>query len=80
MVALDGDGRPSFHILQNHGESPAPLVFHVFDLLILVGRNVMDRTLTERRDLLKRKVLPKLKDPIRYSPELTEQVRGRLIL
>jgi ATP-dependent DNA ligase len=31
----------------------------------------MDRTLSERRDLLERKVLPKLREPIRYSPELT---------
>jgi DNA ligase D-like protein (predicted ligase) len=71
IVALDEKGRPSFNRLQNYKSSRTPLVFFIFDLLILSGRNVMDRTLSERRDLLERKVLPKLREPIRYSPELT---------
>jgi DNA ligase D-like protein (predicted ligase) len=70
IVALDQKGRPSFNLLQNYKSSRNPLVFYIFDLLILSGRNVMDRTLGERRDLLERKVLPKLDEPVRYSPEL----------
>ena len=44
-------GRPSFNLLQNYGSSKAPLVFFVFDLLILKGRNVMTEPLCQRRTL-----------------------------
>jgi bifunctional non-homologous end joining protein LigD len=39
IVAFDEAGRPSFNTLQNHGSSGVPLVFFVFDLLILSGRD-----------------------------------------
>jgi len=71
IVALDVEGRPSFNLLQNYKSSRNPIVFYLFDLLILSGRNIMDRNLGERRGLLERKVLPKLNEPVRYSPELT---------
>jgi len=45
VVALDGDGRPSFNTLQNYGSSGAPLHFFIFDLLILRGRDVMGEPL-----------------------------------
>ncbi len=51
-------------------QSKAPLVYFVFDLLILKGRNVMTKPLSERRALLESEVLPKLAEPIRYSPAL----------
>src|ERR1700730_16963452 len=35
IVALDESGRPSFNTLQNHGVSPAPVVYYVFDVMIL---------------------------------------------
>ena len=70
VVALDGDGRPSFNSLQNYGSSAGPLLYYVFDVMILCGRNVMDETLETRRSLLEEHVLPKLDEPIRYSPEL----------
>lgn len=41
VAALDESGRPSFNLLQNYGSSKAPLVYFVFDLLVLSGRNVM---------------------------------------
>src|SRR5512133_3184088 len=41
IVALDDSGRPCFNALQNYGSSKAPIVYYVFDLLILAGRNVM---------------------------------------
>ena len=69
VVALDAEGRPSFQILQNYGNSPGPVVFFVFDVLVLGGVNVMNEPLTARRALLEKKVLPKLKEPIRYSLE-----------
>ena len=70
VTALDEEGRPSFNLLQHYGSSTAPLVFFVFDVLILRGRNLMAEPLTNRRALLENDVLPKLAEPIRYSPEL----------
>lgn len=81
-VALDESGRPSFNLLQNYGSSKAPLVYYVFDVLILAGRDVMGETLAVRRELLKEKILPRLAEPIRESrsldaplPELIRAVR-----
>jgi DNA ligase D-like protein (predicted ligase) len=70
VVALDIDGRPSFNTLQNYGSGGAPLHFYIFDLLILEGRDVMGEPLVKRRELLEEHVLPKLAEPIRYSPVL----------
>ena len=70
VVALDSDGRPSFNLLQNHCSAGAPLCFFVFDLLILKGKDVMDEPLMARRRLLEKSVLPKIDEPIRYSPFL----------
>jgi ATP-dependent DNA ligase len=56
--------------LQNHRSSQAPLHFYVFDLTVLAGKDVMGESLETRRGLLEAKVLPKLAEPIRYSPEL----------
>ena len=70
VVALDRDGKPSFNTLQNYGSAGAPLHFYIFDLLILEGRDVMGEPLVKRRELLEEHVLPKLAEPIRYSPVL----------
>jgi DNA ligase D-like protein (predicted ligase) len=70
VVALDAEGKPSFNLLQNYGSSKGPLVFFLFDVLILSGRDVMSETLDARRTMLEQQVLPKLKEPIRLSPQL----------
>jgi bifunctional non-homologous end joining protein LigD len=70
VVALDQDGRPSFNALQNLGSGGATLVYYVFDPMILRGRDVMAEPLDARRALLEAHVLPTLKEPLRYSPEL----------
>src|SRR5579863_2976683 len=70
IVALNEDGQPSFNLLQNYGSSGAPLHFYVFDLLMIAGRDAMKLPLSERRELLQQKVLTKLAEPIRYSPQL----------
>ncbi|HET9219777.1 MAG TPA: non-homologous end-joining DNA ligase [Terriglobia bacterium] len=70
VVALDEEGRPSFNLLQNYDSSKAHLIYYVFDALIVAGRDVMRETLDARRELLEKKVLPKLGEPIRYSQEL----------
>src|SRR5260370_30269714 len=68
VVALDESGRPSFNFLQNHGSSRAPILYYVFDVLVLGGRNLMGLPLISRRDLLERRILTTLGAPLRYSP------------
>jgi bifunctional non-homologous end joining protein LigD len=41
VIALDDGGRPSFNILQNYGSSKARVLYFVFDMMILAGRDVM---------------------------------------
>jgi bifunctional non-homologous end joining protein LigD len=68
IVALDGEGRPSFNALQNFGSSAA--FYYLFDVLVLGGRDVMSEPLSVRRELLERDVLPQLAEPVRHSPVL----------
>lgn len=70
VVALDRSGRPSFNTLQNYGSAGAPVIYYIFDVLVLEGRNVTSEPLSRRRELLRQHVLPKLREPIRESPEL----------
>ena len=37
VVAFDEEGKPSVNALQNYGSTPAPVMFFVFDLLMLAG-------------------------------------------
>ena len=75
VVALDEEGRPSFNLVQNYDSSKAQLIYYVFDALIVAGRDVMRETLNARRELLEKKVLPKLGEPIRYSQELRSELQ-----
>jgi DNA ligase D-like protein (predicted ligase) len=70
LIALDDDGRPSFNMLQNYGSSMAPVLYFVFDVMVLAGRDVMREPLESRRRLLEKKILPKLGEPIRYAAPL----------
>ena len=70
VVAFDQEGRPSFNALQNYGSAPAPVVYYVFDVMVLSGQNVMREPLQKRRDLLEKKVLRRLAEPVRYSASL----------
>jgi DNA ligase D-like protein (predicted ligase) len=74
VVAFDEEGRPSFNALQNSGSSKAPVVYFVFDLMVLFGHDVMNRPLSARRELLERKVLPRLLDPVRYAAPLEAEL------
>jgi bifunctional non-homologous end joining protein LigD len=83
-IALDDDGRPSFNILQNYGSSKAPVLYFVFDVMVLAGRDVMREPLETRRELLEKKILPKLGEPVRYAapldaslPVLIESVKAQ---
>ena len=46
------------------------MVYYVFDVMILAGTDVTNRSLDERRRLLEQKVLPKLTEPVRYAAPL----------
>jgi ATP-dependent DNA ligase len=70
LVAFDESGRPSFNRLQNYGSSNVPLFFYAFDLLMISGRDIRSEPLETRREVLRTKILTRLKDPIRYSPTL----------
>jgi bifunctional non-homologous end joining protein LigD len=72
VIALDDHGRPSFNILQNYGSSKAPVLHFVFDVMVLAGRDVMREPLEMRRELLDKKILPKLGEPVRYAAPLGE--------
>lgn len=70
VVAFDESGRPSFNTLQNYGSSTAPIFYYAFDVLILAGTDVRFEPLERRRALLQERVLSKLREPVRYSPDL----------
>ena len=70
VVALDEAGKPSFNALQNYGSSKPDLIYYIFDVMVLAGKDVTTEPLAMRRDLLEKKVLPTLAEPIRYSPSL----------
>jgi bifunctional non-homologous end joining protein LigD len=85
VVALDGAGRPSFNALQNFTSPATSIVYYVFDVLVLGGRDVMSEPLAKRRALLSDHVLPKLPEPVRESlvleaslADLVSAIRSRL--
>jgi len=84
VIALDDEGRPSFGMLQNYGSSKAPVLYFVFDVMVLSGRDIMSEPLEMRRALLEKKVLPRLGEPVRYAaplnaslPVLIESVKAQ---
>jgi DNA ligase D-like protein (predicted ligase) len=68
VVALDESGRPSFNSLQNYASGGTPILYYVFDVLILSGRDLLSESLNSRREVLQSRVLSKLAEPIRESP------------
>jgi len=81
VVAIDGNGHPSFQALQHRGAHPGhTIVFFAFDLLHLDGDDLQSRPLKERRALLDGVVDTSgilLSEPLRGSAEqVTEAVRS----
>ena len=70
IVALDETGRPSFNVLQNYNHAATPLQFYAFDLLHLAGKNLRDRPLDDRRELLRARVMPRMPEEISLSETL----------
>jgi bifunctional non-homologous end joining protein LigD len=60
LVALDRNGRSRFQLLQNAGRELARLLYCVFDLLFLDGKDMRKLPLIERKAALKA-ILPKSK-------------------
>jgi bifunctional non-homologous end joining protein LigD len=65
VVAFSG-GRTSFELLQQRTERRVAVVFYVFDLLHLAGRDTTALPLSARRRLLRSAVT--FKDPLRLTP------------
>ena len=61
--------RHSTHSRTTGRHQPA-VVYYVFDVMILGGRDAMREPLQKRRKLLEKKVLPKLAEPVRYASSL----------
>ncbi len=74
VVALGEDGRPSFNALQNFSQD-VPIVYYVFDVMVLAGRDVKTEPLNARRALLEKQVVPTLDEPVLYSGELQASLR-----
>jgi bifunctional non-homologous end joining protein LigD len=79
VVALDDEGRSSFQLLQalEMEGRKAPLRFYLFDLLQLNGKSLLDLPIEQRKQVLA-SVCENVGDPIRYSGEITGNVRSLL--
>jgi bifunctional non-homologous end joining protein LigD len=90
VVALDEEGRSSFQLLQARemlatgrvrpigGEGrKVPLRFYVFDLLQLNGKSLLGLPLEQRKQVLV-KICEGVGDPIRYSGEISGEVKSLL--
>ncbi len=84
IVALDENGLSSFQLLQAFelGEERPPIFFYAFDLVRLDGKDLFERPVIERKELLQ-KLLKTPPEVIRFSAaigedaeELIHQVRG----
>jgi len=56
--------------LQNYGSRAAPVVFYDFEVPMLAGRELRGEILDRRRELLEKRVLPKLAKRVRYLAPL----------
>jgi bifunctional non-homologous end joining protein LigD len=78
-VALDAEGRSSFQLLQalEMEGRKAPLRFYVFDLLQLNGKSLLELPVEQRKQVLAT-VCENVGDPIRYSGEISGDVKTLL--
>jgi DNA ligase D-like protein (predicted ligase) len=58
VVIFDAHGVSRFQLLQRRGERVGPSIFVVFDCLYARGRDLRDRPLAERREVLEREMRP----------------------
>jgi len=78
VVALDGEGKPDFGLLQElTGSSSPKLVYQVFDLLYLDGRSLLQVPLEDRKALL-RTVLRSGDRRVRYADHVLAEGKAFL--
>jgi bifunctional non-homologous end joining protein LigD len=77
VCALDDQGRSSFQLLQNQGETNHPVVYYAFDVLFEGAKDLRGLPLTERKDHLS-EILLKAVDPIRPSTYFEENPKNVL--
>jgi bifunctional non-homologous end joining protein LigD len=79
VVALDEEGRSSFQLLQalEMEGRKAPLRLYVFDLLQLNGKSLLGLPLEQRKQVLA-KICENVGDQIRYSGEISGDVKSLL--
>ncbi len=70
LCALDIQGRSRFQLLQNALNKKAKLLYVVFDVLFVEGKDIRDRPLLERKETL-RTLLPR-ESLLRYSEHVAE--------
>lgn len=67
IVALDERGRASFQQLQNRRTSAQPIVYYVFDVLHHNGRDTINLSLNDRKEILD-EIAQHFSDPLRSNP------------
>ncbi len=81
IVALDGDGRPSFQALQHRSTSELALVYYAFDVLEVGAESLIRESLDARRERLALLTLGSevlLSEPLPGAPRLIEREIRRL--
>jgi ATP-dependent DNA ligase len=78
IVAMDKSGRPSVGALQNYGSVKTPILYYVFDVMMLGGVHLIREPLSRRRELLEQSIVPNLVEPIKYSSELDSDLQDLL--
>jgi DNA ligase D-like protein (predicted ligase) len=68
VVALDENRRPSFQEIQNWRTTDKPIVYFVFDILPLNGKDLIQLPLSERREILDQ-VASEFEEPLRISQQ-----------
>jgi len=56
VVVFNEEGRPDFDALQRYNGQKTPITYCVFDLLWLDGKSMMDKPLSERKEILQQLV------------------------
>src|SRR5476651_901428 len=77
VCALDDQGRSSFQLLQNQGETNHPVVYYAFDLLFEETKDLRELPLTARKTRLE-SVLLKAVDSFLTSSSFTENPKNVL--
>jgi ATP dependent DNA ligase domain len=76
IVALDHSGRPSFNALQNY--ETATLIYYVFDVMVLAGKDVMNEPLSVRQLLQVNAATPTAFHPLpSWAPD---EIECRVVL